>query len=910
MRSCLILICILFPSLAIAQEKVVKVEPIPSWVAVNEIHLDCIPSRTDSQSGYINYLIDEQYDVASQTSFHHYAYQILNTASLQDESNLTVTYVPSYQNLIFHYVWLRRAGLRINLLEKSRFNIVQREKSLEYNLYDGRLTAVLLLEDVRVGDILEYAYSYIGQNPIFGKKFLGSFQLKWSSPVKKSYFRLRMPREREINIKYFHTSIKMAKYQNHENTDYILEQENIPALDVEPDLPSWYFPYPWIQISEFQSWQEVAAWAYSLFKIPMKQDENLLSIINDLKKSKQSPEKYVEAALRFVQDDIRYFGVEIGINSHKPTNPGRVLHQRFGDCKDKSLLICTILSGAGIKAEPVLLNTELRGEIDSLLPSPLDFDHVVTHINVPSGEYFLDPTISYQRGILSLIAFPWTGKALIVDSSSTELIDLKSNCEETGRNEIYEFYKIDNFKQPVELSVTNKFYGYDADLARAYYSLFTAKQLKDAGYNYYIKEYNNLTITKPFSITEDDEIKNILTIEEAYSIDSFWQQSQIVNRLEGSFYATLLRNKFQQSARIQRTMPFRINHPSHLTYRITATLPETWNIKNSNDTITDPAFRFSYSMAFGNKYLNIEYNYKSKKGWVPQDQFPTYVKNVNEALGQIGYTLYYYPGGSGRMAWIFYAIIGFSLIIGTLLIVKVARQRAKEVDELIVAPDSLPQSEENVELSVEYQCSKCGSNVFKSDQICPHCNTSLETNLKIIETSVPQVENESQSIVQTELSSPEPKSYKGIRGWLIIPAIALIASLLRVPWEVASTLIPPFKQSVWDSVTTPGLQTYHPMFAPVLIMELVINIAIIILSIITAIYFFRKMHQTRLFIIILLIASPSVLFFDSLMVNLAGLTAYNTNIFHTDEILRTSLFSLIWIFYFIRSRRVRVTFIR
>ena len=74
----------------------------------------------------------------------------------------------------------------------------------------------------------------------------------------------------------------------------------------------------------------------------------------------KTDEQKVLSALHFVQDEVRYMGIEMGVNSHKPHAPDAVFAQRFGDCKDKTYLFCTLLQGMNIPAYPVLVNTGFK----------------------------------------------------------------------------------------------------------------------------------------------------------------------------------------------------------------------------------------------------------------------------------------------------------------------------------------------------------------------------------------------------------------------------------------------------------------------------------------------------------------------------------------------------------------------
>ena len=104
--------------------------------------------------------------------------------------------------------------------------------------------------------------------------------------------------------------------------------------------------------------------------------------ITEIRENTASDEQKVLSVLRFVQDDIRYMGIEMGQNSHKPHHPNQVFAQRFGDCKDKTYLMCTMLNAMSIQADPVLINSYYKQAIYELLPSSRNFDHVTVRVNL------------------------------------------------------------------------------------------------------------------------------------------------------------------------------------------------------------------------------------------------------------------------------------------------------------------------------------------------------------------------------------------------------------------------------------------------------------------------------------------------------------------------------------------------
>ena len=130
----------------------------------------------------------------------------------------------------------------------------------------------------------------------------------------------------------------------------------------------------------------------------------------------------------------------MGESSHKPGNPNKIFSQRFGDCKDKSYLLCTILHSMGIQAFPVLINTVYKKTITEWLPSSAAFDHVTVQVQLNDKKYWFDPTISFQRGAINAISYPDYQYGLVV-SPSTQSLE-KINVKEPGVVRIKEVFNI------------------------------------------------------------------------------------------------------------------------------------------------------------------------------------------------------------------------------------------------------------------------------------------------------------------------------------------------------------------------------------------------------------------------------------------------------------------------------------
>ncbi len=88
----------------------------------------------------------------------------------------------------------------------------------------------------------------------------------------------------------------------------------------------------------------------------------------------------VERLLAFVRKDVRYVAVEIGIGGYRPAAPEEILARRWGDCKDKAILLVDLLAAVGIDGRMVLVRSDDEGTIDAAFPSPDQFNHAIAAI--------------------------------------------------------------------------------------------------------------------------------------------------------------------------------------------------------------------------------------------------------------------------------------------------------------------------------------------------------------------------------------------------------------------------------------------------------------------------------------------------------------------------------------------------
>ena len=140
---------------------------------------------------------------------------------------------------------------------------------------------------------------------------------------------------------------------------------------------------PDVQLSTFQSWDEVGRWYSGLERDRVKPDQTIRSKAAELTASAQNDSDKIEALYDFVAPRYRYVGISFGVGRFQPHSAADVFSNRYGDCKDKHTLLASLIKAAGLDAYPVLIHHERK--LDESVPSPAQFDHVITFVPLKSG---------------------------------------------------------------------------------------------------------------------------------------------------------------------------------------------------------------------------------------------------------------------------------------------------------------------------------------------------------------------------------------------------------------------------------------------------------------------------------------------------------------------------------------------
>jgi tetratricopeptide (TPR) repeat protein/transglutaminase-like putative cysteine protease len=191
-----------------------------------------------------------------------------------------------------------------------------------------------------------------------------------------------------------------------------------PLEEADDYLPSGELGYPTVLFSAGTTWQRVAE-GYAQIVEGVLQTAQVKSLVEKLTRGKSSPNDKEQAILAFLDKEIRYTGIEFAENSIIPHPTAETLSRKYGDCKDKALLLVAMLRAANIPAYMALLNTGRAIGVLPDLPGMGMFDHAIVY--VPGNpDRWIDPTDEYER--VGQLPIEDQGRSALIVRTGTQVL--------------------------------------------------------------------------------------------------------------------------------------------------------------------------------------------------------------------------------------------------------------------------------------------------------------------------------------------------------------------------------------------------------------------------------------------------------------------------------------------------------
>jgi len=608
--------------------------PLPKW----SLPLAEIPSTQSTEHVVVRLSETLAWVGATPAVTYNRAIQVNDSAELGVIGQFSISYFAQYQKLALHRVVLLRGEQRLDRTASVNIRPLQRETGIESGMLGGATSVQLLLDDVRAGDTLWITYTIEGENPVFGKRWAADYHLEGGTPLELRRITILHPRNRPLLWR------QLGDFQQQKITPTLevagdierirFEARGLETIEGEPSVPADYIPVRTLQFSEYQDWQDVAAWADSLFpKLPAS--SSLKALAQQMRQQGDASAQ-AAAALHWVQNEIRYFSVSIGENSHRPQPPETVLQRRYGDCKDKSYLLISLLRELGIEAKPLLLSADAPRVAAKLLATPTWFNHVIVQISINGHDYYVDPTRTNQPEPLEAmpIAFPGAS-VLAVDAATRALSTIPERSDALPAFEHEESFTVQDFSGPAMLETRDTYRGNYADAMRQYFPRMSANEQKKKVLADYEKQYPGVTLEGAPSY--QDKVKdNLVEIVSHYKLPKAIRLQDQTYQLD--FSSKIIDGTLGIPSKLVRNFPFELaSGQYHGRYRLHIHWPSQVRVSEPPraSKIDNDFFELRTEHAFQGSEGDYLIDYRLKQRTLPASELPALQeqsKQLNEYI--------------------------------------------------------------------------------------------------------------------------------------------------------------------------------------------------------------------------------------------------------------------------------------
>jgi transglutaminase-like putative cysteine protease len=400
-----------------------RVAPPEGWVDAAPYAIPETANPHFIANGVCVLLDDSQIDLCGHERAWYYrrADMVTANAGAERAAQFSVSFDPRFERIDVHSIAVIRRGQRVEHAGTAFYEVLRRERNMERLLFDGRLTLHVTLPDVRVGDVVETAYTLYGMRKSLSGRHSAFVPFEWGVGIVETRLRQRSPAHRTIAERAYGDTPQATQTETGGVIDRRWRTLERPGVRFEPLAPPWILQGAMIQFSEWRDWGDTAATFTPLYEDEGALAEEVEAEIARIAATEQTPAGRAAAVLRFVQGSVRYLAISMGEGGYTPRPLGDICETRYGDCKDKSKLYVAMARRLGLDACPALVNVRDGPALDTWLPTGQAFDHCIVRVRVDGKSHWLDPTQEAQVSPLGQIAECRYGWALPLAPDVTAL---------------------------------------------------------------------------------------------------------------------------------------------------------------------------------------------------------------------------------------------------------------------------------------------------------------------------------------------------------------------------------------------------------------------------------------------------------------------------------------------------------
>jgi tetratricopeptide (TPR) repeat protein/transglutaminase-like putative cysteine protease len=369
--------------------------PMPSTPAAASATREAAPSKPDySQEPFIF----EQYATKIRfendgTGERDYVARIRvqSDAGVQALGELTFGYNSANEQMNVQYVRVRKSDGTVVTADPSAVKEMTADVERDAPVYTDYKEKHITVPSLKPGDTLEYEIDTRLATPFAPGEFWYAQNFLHGAIILDESLEVNLPDGRAVKLaapgNEYQTSRSAGRviytWKHSELTHPSDDDQKKQAQDSKPKPPD-------VQFTTFKSWGDVAQWYAKLEQGRSDPTPEIRVKVAELTQGKSTDLEKIQALYDYVAKNIRYVSLSFGLGRYQPHTAAEVFANQYGDCKDKATLLAAMMRAAGVPSDVALIPA--TSKLDETMPSPSQFDHVITAVPQGNGLVWIDST--------------------------------------------------------------------------------------------------------------------------------------------------------------------------------------------------------------------------------------------------------------------------------------------------------------------------------------------------------------------------------------------------------------------------------------------------------------------------------------------------------------------------------------
>jgi hypothetical protein len=330
------------------------------------------------------------------------------------------------------------------------------------SMYSNIMQKVVSFSGIAPGVTIELRLKHFSKAPEEGEEAFiwGTDLFQGMEPIMHKELALVVPSDIPVTYEVQNESIEFEMTEAGGLVTYRWYEDNSPQIIPEPFMPSLVKVAPRLVYTSATSWDQVGKWMSDKFFSHVQTDGMIEKKARELTGNASTPDEKIKAISLYVINDIRDVGeatMPLGLAGYEPNDAADVLENKYGDWRDKAVLLVSLLKAAGVESYPVLINGK-SAVLAEDQPSLRQFDQVYVYVDGRNGQpLWVNPFADHCY--FGYFPFGQRSKALLVRTDSSEILDVM----DTGPDENTAYSDLELRLEPngdVEASVDCQLQGY------------------------------------------------------------------------------------------------------------------------------------------------------------------------------------------------------------------------------------------------------------------------------------------------------------------------------------------------------------------------------------------------------------------------------------------------------------------